>query len=116
MKKKIEKQVDTKEVMVKIANFIHEHPGFLFIVANPIRDEILIGFNNKQSFVKFPEAVDLGHGVVAGVLIDSKFNAAMGSFITGISKGLDIKGENGYAMSNFIDAVGGSLQAINNKK
>lgn len=108
--------VDTKKVMEEIAEFVNGHPGFLFIVANPIRDEMLITFNNKQSFVKFPEPVDIAHGVIAGVLIDSKFNQSMGSFITGVSKGLDSKGENSYAMSNFIDAVGGSLEAVNKNK
>ena len=109
------KKVDTKKVMEDIQKFIAEHPGFLFIVGNPVRDELLIGFNEKFSFVKFPEPIDMAHGVVSGVLLDSKFQQSMGSFITGIAKGMELK-DGGPAVSNFIDVVGGSLQAINQNK
>ncbi len=116
MKKNKETLVDTKKVMQDIQDFIANHPGFLFIVGNPIRDELLVGFNQKFSFVKFPEPIDISEGVVAGVLLDSKFDQAMGQLITGIAKGMDIKGGNNYAMSNLIDKVGGSLIAINTNR
>lgn len=93
----------------KIQEFMHENKHLLFIVANPMSDEIVISFNDTSTFTKFPPMENPTLNVVFNVLKAGKFERSIDEFITGLIKGLGTDEKKG---AQLYKVIGGSLWKI----
>jgi hypothetical protein len=108
MKKTIE-----KNKMQEVLDFANENRGFLFIVGNPLKDEIVVSFNGKATYVKFPTTENKKDNVLVQVLNKSSFKPSMNEILSAIVRATDLKPEDG---NQLYQVVAGSLQAIVNSK
>ena len=104
--KKLKEEVN---VMQEVADFANERNGLLFIVGNPIKDELYITFNGLQKLLKFPKTEDLASNVLVGVMSKSTFKGAMNEFLSGLVKTLDVNTEDGLQL---YQAIAGTLQSM----
>lgn len=112
-KSKAKKTVDVVPVpahsLDAIKEFAHANRHLLVMVANPLTDEIFVGFNDVNSFVKFPTTGDIKNNVVFGVLRASKFESSIDDLITGLMKVLEDDEGKGVQLYKV---VGGALLSI----
>jgi len=94
-----------------LKEFSHKNKDLLCIFANPGTDEIMVSFDDKIAYVKFPEVVKPEDRIVFRALFDSvKFQENSEVFLAGLMKatGIDVEKAN-----EFYQAIGGSVQSIN---
>lgn len=96
--------------------FAHEHSKLLLIAANPSTDEIMVTFNDKHSFVRFPQSDDITKNIVFRMLFDSlTFKETANQFIVALMKGIGV--DEKHEQSNEVyNVIGGSLQKINEEE
>lgn len=87
-----------------------ENKNLFFLCADPHSDEIFISFNGNHSFVKFP-SVEMDKGVVFNALRKSKFEEAIGPFMTGIVEATGISPGNKEG-NEFLKVIGGAVKAL----
>lgn len=95
--------------MQAVLDFANENKGFLFIVGNPIKDEIVVSFNGKATYVKFPETNDKKNNILVQVLNKSSFQPAMNEILSAIARATDLKPEDG---NQLYQVIAGSLQEM----
>ena len=101
-KKRGTKQTGTFE---KVRDFVADHPGLLFIVANPGTDEMFTSYAGKAAFVRFPNEAH----VVLRVVSPDMFELSIDEFADGMMQVLKTDEEKGV---QFIKAVGGAIHSI----
>lgn len=98
----------------KIQEFQNENKHLLIMVADPQSDSVSISFGGFNAFVRFPmESMD--KGVIFNALRESKFEEAIGPFITGISEGSGISGSS-VEGANVLRTFGGAVKNIGSAK
>ena len=103
---KVKKEINK---MQEVADFANANKGLLFIVGNPIKDELYISFNGMQKLLKFPESKELANNVLIGIMSKSTFAVAMNEFLSGLVKSLGVDTTEGLQL---YQAVGGTLQSM----
>ena len=74
-----------------IRDFANENKGLLFIVANPMTDEVYMTFNGKEARYKFPENENFIDNITFQVLNEGTFHFAIDAFLNGLKDALGIK-------------------------
>ena len=108
MKRKI-KTVKATDTIEEIKRFALANKGLLVMVANPLKDEIVVSFGNKSSYVKFPVTDDVKNNILVKMMSKSDFAEGMNELLTALIKTTGIKVEDGQQM---YQAIGGSVQAM----
>ena len=100
-----------KNLLQEIADYTVDHKGLFFVVGNPETDEVIVSFNEKISFIKFPISFDRTNNVLVRMLNGSTFAQGMSDFISGLTKGIeaDVKGK---ATKTFMNQLGGAVQSM----
>lgn len=100
-----------KERTEVLKNFSHKNKDLLCIFCNPATDEIIVSFDDKSTYVKFPENKKIEDNVVFRTLFDSlHFRENANDFLVGLFKGVGTDEKLG---NQFYQAIGGSIQSIN---
>ena len=98
-----------KNTFERVKKFAHDNKELLVIVANPVTDEIFIGFDDVNSFVKFPPVMR----VVEGVLRAGSFEKNIDEFMAGIIRGMGDKKVEGV---QFYKVIGGGVHAVGRER
>jgi hypothetical protein len=98
-----------KNIMDEVLDYANKNKGLLFIVGNPLKDEMIVAFNGETSYVKFPTTDDISRNILVGVLSQSAFKESMNEILLGISKTLEVDDKAG---NDLYQVVAGSLQAM----
>ena len=98
-------------VQDEIAEFANKHKGLFFIVGNPVRDELMVAFNDKISFVRFPICFDKSNNVLVRMLNKLTFAEGMKDFISGLVKGIGAKPKD-KDTKIVMNAIGGAVQSM----
>lgn len=95
---------------IKIQDFTAQNKDLLILVAMPETDEILVSYNLKNAFVKFP--MERKHaGVVFNVLKKSNFDKAIDPFMNGVIKAVGLD-ESDKDANQLYNVLGGSMKSI----
>lgn len=107
MAKKI--KAPEKNIMEEIADYSNDKSGLLFIVANPLKDEILVSFGGKNVYSRFPKADKVQNNVLVQMMSKSAFKESMNEFLMMIKKASGINEVDGLQM---FQVVGGAIQSM----
>lgn len=103
-----------KADFLKIQEYQNENKHLLIMVADPQTDSISISYGGYNAFVRFPmESMD--KGVIFNALRESKFEEAIGPFITGLSEASGISGSS-IEGANVLKTIGGAIKNIGSAK
>jgi hypothetical protein len=109
MAKNKENKKEEANIMQEVADFANKNNGLIFMVGNPIRDELYISFNGKQSLLKFPKTPEMKENVLIRILKEGTFKSAMNEFLTGLIKSLGVDEKKGLQLYQM---MGGTLQSM----
>lgn len=93
-----------------IKEFAHANKHLLLIVGNPVTDELFVGYNDLNSFVRF-SADETHRNIILQTLLQSRFASTIDEFTTGFMELLAIKPDHA-ASAQLIKLVGGAMFAI----
>lgn len=112
MSKKI-KKTEQKDIIEEVLDFADTKKGLLFIVANPLRDEVIVTFNGVNSYARFPQTDKPENNILVQMMTKSNFKESMNEFLTMLVKTTGINQKDGQQL---YQVVGGAVQSMVNNK
>jgi hypothetical protein len=110
-KNKVEKQ--EKNVIEEVLDFADTKKGLMFIVANPLKDEVVVTFGGKAHYGRFPVMADPKNNILVQMMTKSNFKESMNEFLTMLIKTTGINQVDG---KQFYQVIGGAVQSMVKEK
>lgn len=107
MSKKQSKEV--KNPIEEVLDFADTKKGLLFIVANPLKDEVVVTFNGKAHYGRFPVMADPKNNILVQMMTKSNFKESMNEFLTMLIKTTGISQKDG---NQLYQVVAGAIQSM----
>ncbi len=104
----------TNKKWPEFQEFMNANKNLLVMIADPVTDEVCISFQGLNGFMRFPSK-DMFDGVVFNALRQSKFDEAIGPFMSGVVEcsGIDVSTKEG---NEFLEKLGSTMRAIGRTK
>jgi hypothetical protein len=96
-------------IIQEVIDYANDKKGLLFIVGNPLTDEMVVSFMGRNAYVKFPTMKDKKDNILMQTLNKSAFKDGVNELLTALIKTLELSEEDGQQV---YQVVAGSLQAI----
>ena len=106
MSKKVKQE---KNVIEEVLDFADTKKGLMFIVANPLKDEVVVTFGGKAHYGRFPVMADPKNNILVQMMTKSNFKESMNEFLTMMVKTTGVNPKDG---NQFYQVVAGAVQSM----
>ena len=106
MSKKVKQE---KNVIEEVLDFADTKKGLLFIVANPLKDEVVVTFGGQAHYGRFPVMSDPKNNILVQMMTKSNFKESMNEFLTMLIKTTGISQKDG---NQLYQVVAGAIQTM----